>query len=57
VDFFYNVTSNTLIDRITDSKLNFEGKPLENKQLNRLQMDQGFWFEWAAFHPEIEVFK
>ena len=19
-------------------------------------MDQGFWFEWVAFHPETEVF-
>ena len=19
-------------------------------------MDQGFWFEWIAFHPETEVF-
>jgi hypothetical protein len=60
VDLFYNDTSNTLIDRITGSEINFEGKfisgSLENKQLTRLPMDQGFWFEWAAFHPETEVF-
>ena len=60
VDLFYNQTNNTLIDRATGSKLNFEGKfingELKDKQLNRLPMDQGFWFEWAAFHPETEVF-
>ena len=45
---------------MTDSELNLDGKftkgPLENKQLKRLPMDQGFWFEWAAFHPETKVF-
>ncbi|MGI9010312.1 MAG: DUF3179 domain-containing protein [Nitrososphaeraceae archaeon] len=60
VDLFYNDTNNTLIDRITGSELNFEGKftngQLQDKQLERLAMDQGFWFEWAAFHPETEVF-
>jgi hypothetical protein len=60
VDLFYNETNNTLIDRVTDSELNFDGKfingQLQDKQLKRLAMDQGFWFEWAAFHPETEVF-
>ena len=60
VDLFYNNTNNTLIDRITGSVLNFDGKfisgQLENKQLKRLPMDQGFWFEWIVFHPETEVF-
>ena len=43
VDLIYNQTNNTLIDRITGSELNFDGKfingQLENKQLNRLPMD------------------
>ena len=60
VDLIYNQTNNTLINRITGSELNFDGKfingQLEDKQLNRLPMDQGFWFEWVAFHPETEVF-
>lgn len=60
VDLFYNETTNTLIDKVTGSELNFEGKfinaQLKDKQLKRLPMDQGFWFEWAAFHPETEVF-
>ncbi len=60
VDLFYNQANNTLIDKVTSSELNFDGKfikgQLKDKQLNRLPMDQGFWFEWAAFHPETEVF-
>jgi hypothetical protein len=60
VDLFYNETNNTLTDRVTDSELNFDGKfingQLQDKQLKRLAMDQGFWFEWTAFHPETEVF-
>lgn len=61
VDLFYNTSDNTLIDRETGSELNFEGKfidgPLANKELKRIYMDQGFWFEWAAFHPETEVYQ
>lgn len=60
VDLFYNETTNTLIDRVTGSELNFDGKfinkQLQGKKLERLPMDHGFWFEWAAFHPETEVF-
>ena len=60
VDLLYNETTNILIDQVTNSEVNFDGKfilgPLENKQLKRLPMDQGFWFEWVAFHPETEVF-
>ncbi len=60
VDLFYNETNNTLRDRTTDSEVNFEGKfingQLQDKQLKRLPMDQGFWFEWTAFYPETEVF-
>ena len=60
VDLFYNQANNTLIDKVTDSELNFEGNfingQLKDKQLNRLPMDQGLWFEWTAFHPETEVF-
>ncbi|HJU59079.1 MAG TPA: DUF3179 domain-containing protein [Nitrososphaeraceae archaeon] len=61
VDLFYNQANNTLIDKVTNSELNFEGKfikgQLQDKQLKRLPMDQGFWFEWAAFHPETEVYQ
>jgi len=61
VDLFYNTTNNTLIDRATGSQLNLEGKftngPLENKALQRISMDPGFWFEWIAFHPETEIYQ
>ena len=53
IDLFYNQTNNTLIDKVTNSELNFEGKfikgQLQDIQLKRLPMDQGFWFEWVAF--------
>ena len=59
VDLFYNETNTTLKDRTTDSELNFDGKfingQLQDRQLKRLPMDQGFWFEWAAFYPETDV--
>lgn len=39
---------------------NFEGEGVEGemtgKQLERLPFDEGYWFEWAAFHPETEVY-
>lgn len=61
IDLFYNQTNNTLIDKVTNSELNFEGKfikgQLQDIQLKRLPMDQGFWFEWVAFHPETEVYQ
>src|ERR687897_1265202 len=60
VDLFYNETNKTIIDRITGSELNFDGKfingLLQDKQIKLLPMDQGFWFEWVAFHPETEIF-
>ena len=61
VDLFYNQANNTLIDRVTNSEVNFDGKfingQLQDKQLKRLPMDQGFWFEWTAFYPETEVYQ
>lgn len=61
VDLFYNATNNTLIDNVTGSQLNFEGEfingPLENKALQRISVDPGFWFEWVAFHPETEIYQ
>ena len=60
VELFYNKTTNTLRDIVTDNEVNFDGEfisgPFENKQLKQLPMDQGFWFEWVAFHPATEIF-
>jgi hypothetical protein len=30
---------------------------LKGRQLSRLPFDEGFWFEWAAFHPETEIYR
>lgn len=30
--------------------------PLEGRSMERLALSPGFWFEWAAFHPDTEVY-
>jgi hypothetical protein len=49
-----------MTDRQTGSVWNFDGVAVEGdlagKRLERLPFDQGFWFEWAAFHPETELY-
>jgi len=50
-------------DQITDTKTNsvwnYDGisisGSLEGAKLTRISIEPGFWFEWAAFHPETEV--
>ena len=46
--------------RQTGSQWDFEGKstegPLKGKQLLRLPFDEGYWFEWVAFHPGTKVY-
>ncbi|MEP6577189.1 MAG: DUF3179 domain-containing (seleno)protein [Nitrososphaerota archaeon] len=58
--FEYNSTSYTFTDKQTRSQWNFEGKSIEGqmkgKQLLRLPFDEGFWFEWAAFHPGTKIY-
>jgi hypothetical protein len=58
LEFEYNVADNNFIDKRTKSQWNFDGLAIEGemkgKQLSRLPFDEGFWFEWAAFHPETE---
>jgi hypothetical protein len=49
-----------MTDRQTGSVWDFDGIAVEGelagKRLERLPFDQGFWFEWAAFHPETELY-
>lgn len=49
-----------MTDSQTGSVWNFDGIAVEGefagKKLERLPFDQGFWFEWAAFHPETELY-
>ncbi len=53
-------SENVIKDKQTQSTWDLEGKaisgPLEGKQLKRIAYDPGFWFEWAAFHPETEIY-
>jgi len=57
----FQLDNNELIDKQTNSKWNLEGQAidgvLKGKQLNRLPLDPSFWFSWAAFHPDTELYK
>jgi len=58
--FTYNSKNSTFIDNQTGSQWDIEGKAIEGtmkgKLLSRLPFDEGFWFEWAAFHPATEIY-
>jgi len=60
LDFQYDENSTKITDKQTGSEWNLEGiatdGPMEGKHLTRLPFDEGFWFEWVAFHPETEVY-
>ena len=60
LQFDYNTKNNKFTDKQTGSLWNFEGKAvsgqLKGKQLTRLPFDEGFWFEWVAFHPKTEIY-
>jgi hypothetical protein len=60
LQFEYNVKNSTLVDKQTRSEWNFDGRAIDGqmkgKQLIRLPFDQGFWFEWIAFHPATELY-
>jgi hypothetical protein len=61
LEFSYNAKDQNFIDKQTNSLWNFEGKAIsgqmKGKQLIRLSYDEGFWFEWVAFHPKTELYK
>ena len=60
LQFDYNAKNNKFIDKQTGSEWNFEGKAIsgqmKGKQLTRIAFDEGFWFEWVAFHPNTEIY-
>ncbi|MGI8831247.1 MAG: DUF3179 domain-containing (seleno)protein, partial [Nitrososphaeraceae archaeon] len=60
LQFEYNAKNNTFLDKETRSEWNFEGKAINGQmrgsQLSRLPFDEGFWFEWVAFHPKTELY-
>jgi hypothetical protein len=59
--FEYTSSNQTITDKQTRSQWNVEGKSvagqLKGMQLSRLPFDEGFWFEWAAFHPETGIYR
>ena len=58
LDFEY--TNGKLVDTQTNSEWNYDGLAIsgqyEGKQLERLPIEPGFWFEWVAFHPQTLVY-
>jgi hypothetical protein len=60
LDFQYNGSTSKIIDKQTGSEWNFDGLAvngqLKGKQLSRLPFDEGFWFSWAAFHPQTRIY-
>jgi Protein of unknown function (DUF3179) len=58
--FEYNSKNNTFTDKQTGNQWNFDGRSIKGQmkgnELLRLPFDEGFWFEWAAFHPKTEVY-
>jgi len=57
----FSYTEGKIVDEMTGSEWNYEGVatsgPLKDTQLVRIAFDPGFWFEWAAMHPETEVYQ
>lgn len=58
LDFVYS--NGKIVDTKTNSEWNFEGYAIsgtmKGEQLQRLTLNPGFWFEWAAFHPDTEIY-
>ena len=58
LDFEY--VENKIVDVQTNSEWNYDGLAIsgeyEGKQLERMAIEPGFWFEWVAFHPETLVY-
>jgi Protein of unknown function (DUF3179) len=61
LEFSYNAKDQNFIDNETGSLWNSDGKAfggqMKGKQLTRLPFDEGFWFEWVAFHPKTELYQ
>jgi hypothetical protein len=60
LQFRYDSQNNTFVDTQTESEWNFEGSAIKGKltgkELNRLPFDEGYWFEWVAFHPDTKLY-
>jgi hypothetical protein len=60
LEFNYNIRDKGFVDKQTRSMWNFEGNAIsghmKGKQLTRIPFDEGFWFEWVAFHPKTGLY-
>ena len=58
LDFKY--LDGKITDTQTNSEWNYDGLAISGKyvgkQLERLPIEPGFWFEWVAFHPQTLVY-
>lgn len=58
LDFQY--LDGKIIDIQSNSEWNYDGLAIsgqyEGKQLERLPIEPGFWFQWVAFHPQTLVY-
>jgi len=58
LDFVYS--NDRIFDSQTNSEWNYDGLAIsgeyEGKQLQRMAIEPGFWFEWVAFHPNTLIF-
>ncbi|MHA7646953.1 DUF3179 domain-containing protein [Nitrosopumilus sp. S4] len=58
LDFEY--VDDKIIDQQTQSEWNYDGMGVSGehfgKQLKRIPIEPGFWFEWVAFHPNTLVY-
>ncbi|NOJ26418.1 MAG: hypothetical protein DA330_00185 [Nitrososphaera sp.] len=56
----YDVNTSKIFDKQTGSEWNFDGLAIsggmKGEQLTRIPFDEGFWFEWVAFHPETKLY-
>ena len=60
LEFEYNNSNNKITDKQTGTEWNFDGQAvngtLKGIRLTRLPFDEGFWFEWVAFHPKTALY-
>ncbi len=60
LDFQFDKNNGKITDSQTGSEWNFDGNAIsgqmKGKHLTRLPFDEGFWFEWVAFHPETALY-
>jgi len=56
----FKFIENKIIDTQTNSEWNYDELAIsgehKGKQLERMPIEPGFWFEWVAFHPETLVY-